>query len=56
MKVYILNIVDNIVAKVEIVHDEHFLLWLKCFKKVNAAEASVIVCIRENVRYTCDFY
>ena len=38
-----LNKVENIVAKGEIVHDEQFQLWLQCFQKLSAAIASKCV-------------
>ena len=39
MKEQLLNKVENIVAKGEIVQHEQFLLWSQCFQKLSAAEA-----------------
>ena len=50
MKVYLLNKVENIVAKEEIAHDDQFLLLPKCFLKLTAAEVSEIVCKRVRVK------
>ena len=49
MKEQLLNKLENIVAKGNIVHYEQFLNMSQCFKKSSAAEASESVCMWESV-------
>ena len=46
----VLNKVENIVAKGEIAHHEHFHLWPQCFQKSFAAILSKCVCKWERVK------
>ena len=41
---YLLDKLENIVAKGEIAHDEQFHFWPQCFQKLSAAIASKYVC------------
>ena len=50
MKVLSLDLVENIVAKGEIVHNEQFLLLSQWFQKSSAVEASEGVYMCERVK------
>ena len=54
MKDYLLNAVENVVAKGEIACFDQFFLLLQCFQESSAADVSKCVCRWERVNSNID--